>query len=110
LYFSLQNNLKHLIIHRYKNWTDIIPSLTKHHNALKKLYIQFNGRNGTLSFITAFKNSQELVISTHGINVFNEFEFQHVTFSNLQILKIPYGCLKGDVFTKFLENNGKESY
>ena len=105
---SLQNNLKHLelIIFGYEGWTDIIPALTKHYNTLKKLYIQVNGRNGSLSFITAFKNLQELVIATSRINIFHEIEFQNVIFSNLQVLNVPYGNLVDDVFTKFLENNG----
>ena len=30
-----------------------------------------------------------------------EIEFQHVTFSNLQILKIPFGILKGKASRNF---------
>ncbi len=102
---SLQNNLKHLelITNGYEGWTGIIPALTKHHDTLKKLYIQVY--YGPLSFITSFKNLQELVISTYKSNIFNEFH--HVTFSKLRVLKVSYGCLKDEFFTKFLENNGE---
>src|ERR1043165_4312238 len=75
----------------------------KHCNTLERFYIKA-GYYKPLSFITSFKNLREIVIDT--FFVFKELDFRHVTFSNLQILNIPYGTLSYESFMKFLEMNG----
>ena len=82
----------------------MILALTTHHNTLRRLYITVETYNGSLSFVTSFKNLQELVISTLRFNILDEL---HATFSNLQILKIPHGKIYEEVFIKFLGNNGR---
>ncbi|RIA90621.1 hypothetical protein C1645_823155 [Glomus cerebriforme] len=106
---SSQNNLKYLSLIQYycsADWLDIIPSFTKHSNTLIKLKI--NGRNkyGSLSFIAAFKNLQELDLL--GCCTSQEFEvLQYVIFSKLQNLKFSRECPKIEMLIKFLEINGK---
>src|ERR1043165_6361771 len=70
---SLQNNLRRLelVTHKNENWTDIIPTLTKHHDTLKKLYIQVENYK-SLSFITSFKHLQEFTIDTFSLDFLNE--------------------------------------
>ncbi len=108
---SLQNNLKDLTLSAYDDidWLDIIPALTKHHNTLTKLRIHVDDideKEVSLSFIASFKNLQELVISfLFSRVVFNKL--QHVIFSNLKILKIPFESPGVEILMSFLENNGK---
>ncbi len=108
----LQNNLKNLTLSAYedKDWTDIIPVLTtKHYDTLTKLHIHSDKENMSLSFIASFLNLQELVISNlNDVSSFKEFnELQNVTFSKLQILKIPYESPRVEILMRFLENNGR---
>jgi len=84
-----------------QDWSVIIPDLIKHHNTLTKLRI--NCIDTSLSFITLFKNLQELSIR----NLINGFELQHATFPFLRILKIPYGRPNGEALMKLLKNSGK---
>ncbi|GBB88024.1 hypothetical protein RclHR1_14540003 [Rhizophagus clarus] len=111
---SSQNNLKHLSLtqtYGIIDWTDIIPSLSKHSNTLIKLKIygsEYYYRNRPLSFVTKFTNLQELVLSFH-YNYFNELnnKLQTIIFPHLQILKFPHSCPEDEILIKFLENNGK---
>jgi hypothetical protein len=114
---SSQNDLKHLsLIQTYDstNWTDIIPSLTKHSKTLIKLKINGGENSGPLSFITDFTNLKELVLSFHYRDSFCELnKLQYAKFPQLQVLKFPYGCPRFDILIKFLEINGgslKEFY
>ncbi len=107
---SVQQNLKYLMIFNpfWQNFTDITSTLTKIPYTLIKLII--DGRNchyTPLSFVTKFTNLQELVLS-FDVNTFRDFKnFQHVTFSQLQILKFPFKCPTHEDLTNFLEKNGK---
>src|SRR6266542_1652941 len=106
-----QNNLKHLKLFQScdgVNWTEIIPSLTKHLATLTKLHLVSFSEDVPTSFVSFFPNLRELNISFYEEKYFDDFkELQHVTFPKLQILKIPYACPKVEYFTKFLEKNGK---
>ncbi|PKY32839.1 hypothetical protein RhiirB3_451296 [Rhizophagus irregularis] len=109
LIFS-QNGLKYLtLIQSYDStdWTEIIPSFTKHSKTLIELKI-FGGENYVpLSFINTFKNLKVLVLNTRE-NSFEEFDKLHYdTFSRLEILKFQYYYPKSRILIKFLENYGK---
>src|SRR5205085_2932308 len=88
----IQKNLKYLELSQFcdeglsKDFTDTIPSLTKHSNTLIKLVlIDFHA---PLSFIAKFNNLQELIFEFDYDNVSKCFEeLQYVTFPQLQILK-----------------------
>ena len=104
---SVQQNLKNLTMCNIDNrfLTNIMPSLMKHSNTLIKLnfydwhyYTQF-------SFVAKFINLQELVISSYNYAEFFK-NLQHITFSQLQILKFEKCCPNHEYLTKFLENNG----
>src|ERR1044072_4613689 len=96
----LQNNLESLSLMAYedKDWTDIIPALTKHYNTLTTLYVYGDMKRIPLSFIASFINLQELVIAGANDESFEEFNaLQHVIFSNLRILKIPLASLNAEI-------------
>ncbi|RIA84331.1 hypothetical protein C1645_879991 [Glomus cerebriforme] len=105
---SSQRNLKNLnlFIYEENDWTNIIPALIKHSNTLTKLHLYGNNDSLSLSFVSLFSNLQEFKFSFLFTNE-NFKELQHVIFPKLQILKIPYYCLKPEYVIKFLENNGK---
>jgi len=107
---SLQTGLKRLeLIARHHNWTAIIPSLTSCHHTLERLYIHAE-IYWPPSFLPAFKNLRELIISTEDgcREVFSEFESSpDITFSSLQVLKITGAFPKDEGFTRFLANNGR---
>ncbi|GBB87590.1 hypothetical protein RclHR1_14050007 [Rhizophagus clarus] len=111
---SVQKNLKYLKMYSYnrEDLTDIIQSLTKLPNTLIK-YELYGGRHYIpLIFITKFTNLQELVLSfhiyTYNSNYFKYFEkLQYITFTQLKILKFPFGHPSVEVLIKFLESNGK---
>ncbi len=105
---SVQQNLKYLNITSIdcKNSAEIfISSLTKHSDTLTKLYIELGLIDIPLSFIAKFTNLQQLELFGYSTESFKSF--QHVTFSQLQILKFPFSCPNHEDLTKFLENNGK---
>ncbi|EXX76305.1 hypothetical protein RirG_034430 [Rhizophagus irregularis DAOM 197198w] len=111
---SVQKNLKYLDIMQYyecRDLTNIIPSLKKLPNTLIKF--ELYGYIIPLSFITKFTNLQELVLLyscdfDESNDPFEDFnELQHVTFSQLQILRFEDASPKTDLLIKFLENNGK---
>ncbi|EXX74846.1 hypothetical protein RhiirA1_530093, partial [Rhizophagus irregularis] len=111
---SSQNSLKYLSLSQtygVADWTDIIPSLSKHSSTLIKLKIYGSEyyRNRPLSFVTRFTNLQELVLSFRYKYYFDELNnnLQSVTFPHLKILKFPYAYPDDDILIKFLENNGK---
>ncbi|GBC00960.1 hypothetical protein RclHR1_04010007 [Rhizophagus clarus] len=108
---SSQNGLKDLsLIQSYNStdWKEIIPSLIKHSNTLIKLKINGGENDGPLSFITRFKNLQELVLFFDYNDAFEDFkELRFVKFSQLQILKLSFGCPTVEIMIKFFENNGK---
>src|SRR6266540_4321323 len=97
---SSQNSLKFLGLTVYnKNYLQvIIPTLSKHHNTLTRLHIIIEEEDTILSFISSFKNLQELVIASYSI----PDELQHMIFPNLQIFGF-----NSEIFIKFLKNNGK---
>ncbi|GBC02747.1 hypothetical protein RclHR1_00480004 [Rhizophagus clarus] len=109
---SVQKNLKCLSIKQQAQYrrdnkaNDIIPLFTsKHYNTLTKLILCGN-YDVSLSFVAEFKNLQELELSFDH-NDYEDFErLQHVTFLNLQILKIPYIFVSYDLLITFLRNNG----
>jgi hypothetical protein len=109
---SVQKNLKYLgLTHSYdgvESLKDIIPSLTKISNTLIKLNV-FVFHHISLSFIAKFINLQELELSFYYSDLFSSsFEkLQHITFSQLKILRIKYACPRYELLIKFLENNGK---
>ncbi|PKC58768.1 hypothetical protein RhiirA1_400420 [Rhizophagus irregularis] len=94
-----------------RDLTNIIPSLKKLPNTLIKF--ELYGYIIPLSFITKFTNLQELVLLyscdfDESNDPFEDFnELQHVTFSQLQILRFEDASPKTDLLIKFLENNGK---
>ncbi|CAG8635639.1 13802_t:CDS:1 [Funneliformis mosseae] len=105
---TFQVDLKYLNLKAFedKDWREIIPALTKHHNNLTKLHINTDIDSVSFSFIALFENLQELFIcSDRYISDFDKL--QHVTFQNLRVLKIPNRQPKSEFFTKFLENNGQ---
>ncbi|RIA90186.1 hypothetical protein C1645_823686 [Glomus cerebriforme] len=112
---SLQNNLKFLKLSAsYEgNWTNIIPTLTKHSNTLTKLHLNSDCIiDLPVSFIALFSNLKEIKFSytslIFGGIQFKDFEkLQNVTFPKLKYLSIPYKCTKPGYIIKFLENNGK---
>ncbi|PKY57957.1 hypothetical protein RhiirA4_479428 [Rhizophagus irregularis] len=70
--------------------------------------------NTSLSFITNFKDLQELKIEYLHAEGFIGFEdLQHIIFPKLQILNFVYAFPKSELLMKFLKNNGnslKEIY
>ena len=59
------------------------------------------------SFITIFKNLEELILSFE-LNPFDDFfQLQYVHFSHLRVLKFLYSMPKFEMLIKFLEINGK---
>ncbi|RIA87510.1 hypothetical protein C1645_740070 [Glomus cerebriforme] len=111
---SLQNNLKNIKLSSYikGDWTDIIPTLTKHSNTLTKLHLDSEYNHDLpVSWISLFSNLKEIKFSyvtmNHGLQ-FGDFEkLQNVTFPKLQYLSIPFYCTNPEYIIKFLENNGK---
>ncbi|RIA85452.1 hypothetical protein C1645_830763 [Glomus cerebriforme] len=111
---SLQNNLKNLSLSAYNksDWTDIIPTLTKHSNTLTKLHLKSATNNNlSVSWISLFSNLQEIkfTYTTWKFEIqFKDFEkLQYANFPKLQYLSIPRRCTKLEHVEKFLENNGK---
>ncbi|CAI2179068.1 4359_t:CDS:1 [Funneliformis geosporum] len=106
--FQVDLEYLNLIAFDDKDWKDIIPALTKHHNRLTKLHIHTDKENVTFSFIALFENLQELLISDNCSDRYiSDFdELQNVIFPKLRILKIPDRYPQIEIFTKFLENNG----
>jgi hypothetical protein len=114
---SLQNNLKILTLSIFTtNWTNIIPSLTKHSNTITNLRIYYEDYEVysykllPLSFIGLFTNLQEIIFtfSCFGEPNLRDFKnLQYVNFPKLQILKFHYQNPKPKYIMKFLENNGK---
>ncbi|PKY48343.1 hypothetical protein RhiirA4_463918 [Rhizophagus irregularis] len=108
---SSQHRLESLsLIQSYNStdWKELIPSLKKHSNTLIKLKINGGENDGPLSFITRFKNLQELTLFFDYNDAFEDFkELKFVKFSQLQILKLSFGCPTVDIMIKFFENNGK---
>ncbi|RIA90193.1 hypothetical protein C1645_876268 [Glomus cerebriforme] len=109
---SLQNNLKNLYLFAFDggDWTNIIPTLTKHSNTLTKLHLYSDhDDNLPLSFVSLFPNLQEIKFSFSYVGTqFEDFEkLQNVNFPKLQFLSIPYQCPKPEYVMRFLENNGK---
>ncbi|RIA85734.1 hypothetical protein C1645_879127 [Glomus cerebriforme] len=108
---SSQYGLKDLsLIQSYDgtaDWTEIIPSLTKHIKTLIKLKI-YGGKNHVpLLFINTFKNLQQLVLKVYE-NSFEELnKLNYDKFSRLEILKFQYLHPNSNILIKFLENNGK---
>ncbi|RIA83783.1 hypothetical protein C1645_860272 [Glomus cerebriforme] len=113
---SLQNDLKELKLSASDedDWTDIIPTLTKHSNTLTKLHLDsaYN-ENLPVSFISLFSNLQKIKFSYISCSLyfgkqFEDFEkLQYTIFPKLQYLNIPTYCTKLEYIMKFLENNGK---
>src|SRR5205814_395146 len=105
---SSQNNLKHLSLLAYdeNNWTDILPSLTKHSNTITKLHLHGDSDFLPLSFASSFSNIQEINFSfIEGMDgrYFDNFkELQCVTFPKLRTLKFPYQSPKPEYVIKFL--------
>jgi len=93
---------------RCKNWADIIPALTKHTDTLTKLHLCINGDILPLSLVPLFLNLQEIKITMHSQPA-EDFKVLHVTFPQLQTLKIyvKFSSIKSEHMTKFLEINGK---
>ncbi|RIA84325.1 hypothetical protein C1645_832438 [Glomus cerebriforme] len=108
---SSQKNLKDLSLSALDggDWTDILTSLIKHSNTLKKLYLNSFNNKLPLSFIASFQNLQEINLSFLFKEVYSKnFEkLQYVTFPKLQILSIYNDCPKPEYVINFLKNNGK---
>jgi len=106
LIFS-QNSLKSLgLVYKNKYVKDIIPVLSKHHNTLTKLHIHIIDENmyTIFSFISSFRNLQELVI----FSTYIPDELQHMIFPNLQVFRFIDNCdVSTKILIKFLENNGR---
>ncbi|PKC12569.1 hypothetical protein RhiirA5_496835 [Rhizophagus irregularis] len=108
---SVQKNLKYLKMYGYfrEDLTNIIQSLTKLPNTLIKYELHGGLHYIPLSFIAKYTNLRKLVLSFNNNSIsFNYFEkLQYITFTQLEILKFPFGYPKVELLTKFLENNGK---
>jgi hypothetical protein len=106
---SLQNNLKNLTLSSFgSTWEDIIPVLTKHSHTITKLQLYGDSNDLPFSFVSLFTNLQEFIFSFLGGAHFEDFKMlQHVNYSKLHTLKIPYQCPRPEYVMKFLENNGK---
>ncbi|GES91736.1 hypothetical protein GLOIN_2v1876445 [Rhizophagus clarus] len=113
LIFS-QHNLKNLVLHQshdHEVLTNIIPSLAKlPNNTLIKLGVHEIHDCIPLPFP---KNLYELTLSFHydiSSEVTNDaFKvLQHVSFSNLQVLRFRNSCPKVKSLVNFLEKNGKD--
>ena len=100
-----------MTLFRYcKNFTDIIPSLTKISDNLVKFKFYCGIQHFPLSFIANFTNLQEIILSLDYTEPFEDFKkLQHVTFSQLQILRITftYAFPEFKLLIKFLEVSGK---
>ncbi|RIA87411.1 hypothetical protein C1645_827833 [Glomus cerebriforme] len=106
-----QNNLKNLVLHQshtHKVLTDIIPSLTELSNTLIKLGIYEIHDYIPLPLPS---NLHELVLSFYydfsEVSEDSFVELQHITFSQLQILRFRYACPRVEYLVNFLENNGE---
>ncbi|SRR6266498_2795515 len=104
---SSQNSLKSLGLCIYNDslLKDIIPVLSKHHNILTRLHINVENVEGKdttiLSFISSFRNLQELIIFTSYVHN----ELQHMIFPNLQVFRFDDACnfsSHSKIFVKFL--------
>ena len=109
---AVQRNLKHLDLkdqYSCENFTDIIPLLMKIPNSLTTFYLKSHDKCYIpLSFITKFTNLQEITLRCYNAGCFEDFKkLQYATFSQLQILKIQYGCPKFELLINFLEINGE---
>jgi hypothetical protein len=109
-----QNNLINLNLLAYEgnNWKNIIPTLKKHSNTLKKLHLYSNNNDLPLSFISLFSNLQDISFSffgeTCGTRYFEDFNnLQHVIFTGLKTLRFYFNYPKPEYITRFLENNGR---
>lgn len=91
----------------HRDWMDIIPALTKHSNTLTNLCIIIDA-DWPLSFIGSLMNLRGFFFQLGSIE--SSCELQHVTLSNLQVLKMPLRCPKQEILMKFLEINGKNLY
>ena len=91
---SVQQNLKHLHIIHYNCehlTVDIINSLAKLPNTLIKLEIYGEKLYIPLSFISNLTRLQTMILSHDCWYPFDDFvKLQHVTFSQLQVLKFQY--------------------
>jgi hypothetical protein len=95
-----------------ENLANIIPSLTKLPSSLIKLGLYGGVHYIPSSFMGKFSNLQELELSYDRFEDFSDpfedfTELQHVTFSQLQVLKFEIACPRIELLIKFLENNGK---
>ncbi len=62
-----------------------------------------------MRFLARFLNLQELTLNFRFKPAYKDFvELQHVTFSQLQVLRFKNVCPKPEYLNKFLENNGKD--
>ncbi|RIA90181.1 hypothetical protein C1645_823678 [Glomus cerebriforme] len=105
---SLQNNLESVTLKSdyYCRTEFTISSLVKSSLTLTKLKIV--NYNTSISFISKFKNLQELILSSNANDYSHEFnQLQHITFSQLRVLKFLYARPRAELLIKFLENNGK---
>ncbi|CAG8554994.1 1674_t:CDS:1 [Funneliformis caledonium] len=106
---SSQKNLKQLkLLQSYHgvDWSSIIPSMVNLSTSLTKLAL-YGENYVSISFISAFRNLQEIVFSIESEESLEDFnELQHVRFPHLQSLKFKYECPKFEYLNKFLEING----
>ncbi|CAB4373746.1 uncharacterized protein OCT59_001259 [Rhizophagus irregularis] len=107
-FISLQDNLKSLTLSAYDaSWESILPSI-KNHSNITRLHLYGDSDKLPFSFVSLLTNLQEFIFSFFNGSTFEEFNmFQHINFSKLHTLKIPYQCPKPEYVMKFLENNGK---
>ena len=106
---SNQQNLKSLSINNCSdsdNFVKLFSSVTKLPNDLIKLHIGAGMHYTSLSLIFKFTNLRELSLTLY-YHVEDFETLQHVTFSQLQILKFKQQCPNHEPLIKFLENNGK---
>ncbi|CAB4377644.1 uncharacterized protein OCT59_003918 [Rhizophagus irregularis] len=105
---SLQKHLKNLklLSNNYGGTENFTSSLTKSSLTLTKLVIM--QYYIPLSFISIFKNLQELVLSFDYRDSFYDFNMlQYITFSHLRVLKFLFAIPRVETLIKFLEINGK---
>ncbi|GES99471.1 hypothetical protein GLOIN_2v1784405 [Rhizophagus clarus] len=106
-----QNNLKSITLisiscdEENEGTKSLISSLAKFSLTLTKLkIIEFYI---PLSFITIFKNLEELILSFE-LHPFDDFiQLQNINFSHLKVLKFLYAIPRVEMLIKFLEINGK---
>ncbi|GBB92401.1 hypothetical protein RclHR1_00200034 [Rhizophagus clarus] len=105
---SLQKNLKNLklISNNYGGTENFTSSLTKSSLTLTRLIIM--QYHIPLTFISVFKNLQELVLSFDYRDSFYDFNvLQYISFPHLKVLKFLFAIPRIDILIKFLEINGK---